>query len=431
MRTFIHIVILTLFTLVSSCSKPDETETNSSFIKMIDAEGDYLVRNSIQLDDGSIVIFSTGLENKLDAATYGNTPSIITKYSPNNKVVWQKEISNAVYKLWKGIKLANGNLFVCGFDSQIDSEKVGLLVLNEEGEELYETSFINQASSSFITGTQASIDALQLPNGNIAVLLTVISGANQPLTPRLMILDTQLNIIDNIVYAPGAFILNRSTFQHTFELDNYGNLFIIARCKNFTNDQTFYGPVIYKLSANDYLPEFRKLYTGETRFSPSNIAVSQAGNPVWAETGPKLSDSLFTSFFNLGDQEGFFIGDQIKVNELNVQNNELTTKVISGYPNYGFIKSIKKCTDGGFILIGACNITANLNVTSDFKLLLVKLDANLSQEWIRTPETFTSTVGWDVEETDYGYLVSATHINFSRNNQAYVIYFNKNGQLKN
>lgn len=423
--------MLFLISFFSACTKTDSSMDEGTFIKMIEADGDYLARNSDKLSDGSILVFCTGLEDKLNSAEYGDSPSFIVKYSSDRKLLWKKEIPNTVFKLWNGFQLSNGNIFVCGYNEEIDSELAGFLILDENGDVIKENSFINQHDQGFFQSNNTqSMDALELDNGTIAVVMGNISGSNQPLTPRLVIFDDELNILVDNKYQSGSIILNStSTYQIKLCQDNFGHLFFVARIGNNASASIKLNVVVYRLSIGDYTPDYRKVLFSDSLYNTTNLAFSSEGFPTWAHLGPNIADSLYEGFFNLGNQEMYYIGNTIIINQLDIENDSVRSVTVDGFPNYAYLRSIKRCSDGGYILVGSCNININLSVPSEFRILLVKLDANLKLEWLSTPVTLTSSVGWGVEETSTGFLLTGTHINFFRKKQPFLISLDKNGQL--
>lgn len=425
-----NFMLLVLLIVVSACSKTDTIYKDNTYIKLIEADGDYLARNSCKVSDGGTIVFCTGLENKLNVAEYGNSPSFIIKYDSENNLAWRKIIPNMVFKLWAGLELSNGNIFVAGYDETIDSELAGFIIFDKDGNQLFETSFINQSDVGFLTQRAPNIHALQLSNGNIAVVFSNITSVNQPLTPRLVIFDQQLNIIIDNRYPPGGIILSsNSIFQIKLFEDNFGDLFMIGRPGNSVNAVLKLNMVIYKFSSGNYMPQYRKVLTSDSTYSTSNLALTNDGKPVWVHMGPNKADSSSAGVLNIGDQEKYHIGKVIFINQLDMEYDTITTISFNRFPRYAFIKEIKKTSDGGFILAGSCNININLFNPSEVRLLLIKLDSELNIQWHRIPTTLTSVVGWDVEEIEQGYLVTGTHINLSQIRQPFLMSLDKNGKL--
>lgn len=429
MRIF-GIIFIVFSTVLFSCSKTDSGIQEDTYIKLIEAEGDYLARNSCRLNDGGTLVFCTGLENKLSVAEYGNSPSFIIKFDEDNNLVWRKTISNTVFKLWAGLELSNGNIFVAGYDEAIDSQLAGFLVFDKDGNQLFETSFINQSTNGILTQNSPNIDALELRNGNIAVVFSNISAVNQPLTPRLVIFDKELNILIDNKYAPGPIILSANSI-HQIKLfeDVFGNLFMIGRPGNNANATLKLNVIIYRFSSGSYVPQYRKVLTSDSLYSTSNLVLSNEGHPVWAHMGPNKADSASVGVFNIGDLEDYFIGKTIFINKLDIENDTIKTVRFNQFPRHAFLKTIKKTNDGGFILAGSCNININLLNPSEVRLLLIKVDSNLNIQWYKTPVTLTSLVGWDVLEVKEGYLITGTHINLSQTRQPFLMSLDKNGQL--
>ncbi len=57
-------------------------EMQSTSIKLLDTDTDYLARSIVSLPDGSVIMGSVGLEDENSGAGYGFRPSLMAKYNP-------------------------------------------------------------------------------------------------------------------------------------------------------------------------------------------------------------------------------------------------------------------------------------------------------------------------------------------------------------
>jgi hypothetical protein len=101
---------------------------------------------------------------------------------------------------------------------------------------------------------------------------------------------------------------------------------------------------------------------------------------------------------------------------------------LTGYPGYGVVKSIRKTSDGGYLLCGTVGNNGSSVSVSMTKMFICKLDADLNQIWSKTIETTYQAIGVDAVPTaDGGCLVAGNIKSFGNNNQMLMIHADANG----
>ncbi|MEZ5174293.1 MAG: hypothetical protein R2850_12490 [Bacteroidia bacterium] len=430
MNRLCFIFLFGLIVLNYSCKKDNSGEQANNLIKVVQTEEEYMTEKVFNGADGEIVMFCTSIEDRDIPDSYGKNPSLFVRISPEGDVIARIALPDIVFNLWTAVELRNGGYFIAGTGPVAKSEEIGCVIINSVGTVQSQYTFSNQSSLILsIDGPLSGVSALQLNDGRIILLNSALSGFNQPIVPRIHVFDENLNVLqDKLLYA-NSIVPNRHQFLMSVSADNNQDLLLIGRLANYTNDTIIHNEVILRVNSQNYEADYGVKLTDTLWRIPSEMTCSPGNDLIWAYAGPTAADTNYTTTFNFRNQERCSIGDKITINSLNTQTGIITKKSISGFPKKGFVRAIKACNDGGYILTGACNINANQKIASDYRILLIKTDASFNLEWMRIPETSNPCIAWDITESDYGYLLAVTQLNHRNNNQAAYFHFNKNGFL--
>lgn len=425
MRTRHPYILFLLLILISSCKKDEASISNQYFIKVLNTETDYFSQNIFQTPNGDIVVCSFSNEDVTNESEYGQYNSLISKYSSTGDFIWTKELPQSVHDLRKGILLQNGNMAFTGMDNSIGSQEVGIVITNSEGQVINDYSFFNQTTSSTLLTSNTTIDCVQLRNGNIAFILPELASASVPSANRLIIFDQSLNLLLDRTYLPDDIIPNTNNYQMSIIEDEVGNIFINGRIRGNSLDPILNAVFCLKLQTNSYDPiYFQEFFASELR-STSGICLSSENQPVWSSSGSTNSDLIF----NLRNQNTYFVGRNLSLWKSDGDSSNTIHKDITGFSRNAYIQTTKLTNDGGYISVGTCNINPNSNLSSDYKILLVKCDQNLNQQWLQVIDSSSPSLGFDVVETSTGYLICGAHYSIDALTKPLIINTDKNGTI--
>ena len=425
-----HIILISLLGLVA-CKKERLTSSQqeASFLKVMNLNDNYGARDVIELPDGSVLFTGVALFDNQSLFFTPSTqqPSIMAKYTANGILQWQIELPEAVQLMWHCILLTNGNIVVVGFNSEVDSEKAGIVIINQEGEVIKQTSFINELGlAGPALGSYNCVDVVELPNGNLALAL-VASFQTSSNYARLVIYDQFLGKVFDNRYDPDSIVAVRSLGQVSIQVDAAGDILIHGRdAQPGTNAEQYFAQTL-KINGGSYTAAYQQLFSNPTTATPSTFAQTNQGSIVWAAANASVEDTLFTKWFNMRNQDVYSVGSIISVWKTDGIEANTVKATFSGYPKYGYAAKVIKCSQGGYMLYGTCNINSNQLVPSEYQLMLVKISESLQVESMQFPKTSNPSVSGDIKETATGYLLSATHLSMGEQSRPILFKTDKNG----
>lgn len=416
--------ILILIGLHWSCQQEQPIQENGSFIRAIVKPAEFISRSIIAGTDGSYYLASVAKENE-DESLYGVNVPFLVKFNSDGTLLWEKNLSGVVHNLWKVIALDNGNLLAVGMDSLRASQHIGLQLLNSNGEEVKKLRFFNQTifgSASSITN--GKLDVIQLRNGHIALLfftLSVQSGNRETL--HLKVFDESLNELNDVLYNPDDVIEDTGpapNYSMMVEKEN-GEIIIYSNVASLGE----FSEYALTVRESDYQPiSFQRFF--ENNFNVANSIVLNKSNDVLLISAEFRLDQ--PPPINLRNQEKYEHSDDLYLRRLTA-NSLVST--ISGFPGRGFIAKIKPTPDGGFVAVGTCNILFENPNQSLFRPLVVKLNQDLSIQWVRSFDTQVPTIVNDIIPSNDGYYLAATFRSLEGISNSGIIKINLNGQLIN
>lgn len=426
---FSFLLILLLF----ACSKNEGENNSSSFFKVIESNGPYTSRNILELEDGSLIFASVASLNVNFSESYfpaPELPSIISKYNATGDLLWKLESPEIVHVIWHILKLKNGNIAVTGFNSDDNSSDIGILILSSEGEILKQNSYFN-ITNEFPVYLENPMNCIELSNGNLALVNTSSNIFSTYVAVRLVILNPELNMVYEKVYPSDSILQDLSPVQMGIKEDQLGNLLIHGRGMNNLFYDTLYNFAFsFKLRAGNYEALQSQSFVSDVDQSPSDFALSPSENMVWASSSSENANPNFNPWFNFRNQELFVIGNKTTVWMTDGDHANTRQTEFSNYPKNGYIRKVLACSSGGYILLGTCNINSNQDIASDYKIMMVKLNSSLEQQWISFPNKNSTGIAQDIIETSTGYIISGTHRSFGEENRPIIFKTDKNGKIK-
>lgn len=145
--------------------------------------------------------------------------------------------------------------------------------------------------------------------------------------------------------------------------------------------------------------------------------------------GWNSGNGIFVNYLN--NDRAQLISGKIGLNVFDMDGQLIDKKLITSFPKNGMINSIKQCSDGGYILCGTVNQENTVTLMSYTNMYILKLDANLNEQWSKTIETTYPSFGVEVLQTlDGGYLLSGYQRSFNKNYEMIAIKTDANGNIK-
>jgi hypothetical protein len=439
-----RIFAICLFVLCAwGCSKESNMEMQSTSIKLLDTDTDYLARSIVSLPDGSVIMGSVGLEDENSGAGYGFRPSLMAKYNPQGDLEWVIDLPQEVYVLWKCIVLDDGNILAVGLGDTPNSQYVGAAIIDKSGEVLHLESIFNSVSDVF--GTQlkdSSVDAIQAQGGNILLVMPHKIIVGELMNPRIIVLDKELSILQDIDYDIPEGLANYTLLELVIEQAINGDIFLSGRIYSTSNGSTNPFVGIIRLNDNLEIVDSKRFSSASTPFGTStifqdrrteiasNIAIDASGSPVFVASLRNPSDSIFETVFNLRGQDYFMRAPQLGLWHITNQDVEAPIKQVTGFPANAIIQKIKSTSDGGFIMVGTCGINTNQALPSQYRMLVFKTDPSLNVQWMVYPQMQFATLGADIIESANGYIVTATQHSLGEINKPFFFKLNQSGIIE-
>ncbi|MCT4625192.1 MAG: hypothetical protein N4A46_16330 [Schleiferiaceae bacterium] len=439
MRTTIILAFSLIHLSTNSCKKEqlNSYENANTFVKVFNTEERYFSKNVLELEDGSI--FLTALEAK----GYGNVPLFenarIAKYSPKGDFLWQKELPSTIANLWAAKVLSNNNILMAGLDKESNtwsfSHTLQILIMNPEGEIIHSKVLPYVYNYTGIGSTSMeAIDVAEMPDGNIALVHPTINfNQSQTVKIRLVLFSPELGSAVAKILEPDGIIANKDIMQPKINFDLNGEILIngFTNLTSSSNGAQYLEnrSLITKINGSDYTPVKQTIYNQVPNHSPSNFTFTNSNDIVWISGVHENTGSSHMRYFNLNDQERFISARQLQVWKINNENFSAERSIIDGFPKYGFINTLKRTQDGGYIGIGTCNINEDQLVPSQYRILIIKLNPDLSKQWTKVLNTDNSGQGVDITETNDGFLIAANYLSMDLNPKPVLIKVDKSGNL--
>lgn len=378
-----------------SCNKKTNSLRQTGFVRSISANFEACVKSSVELEDGNYVVVC---EDYLHTQ-----PGLMVKLDSKGGVLWKKNLSANNLIVWKIISLSHKGFVTIGL-SLSNSNAITACIYDLDGNLLAEKDI----SSSPYTIIYSTVEAIPLNNGNFAIAYSVTPVTSGKCT--LLITDSAFNKLHTrIIFLPDTSHVV-STIKGLCEHPD-GSIALTA----FTHRKVPSG-VSYMVE-RQCLWMVRTSLTGviqtnkilsDTTYSETPFGLAPHLDGLLSVSGRMLGfnnkNGAWVNYYGAGEN---FISGRITLNRCNASGDIIDRTEITDYPRNGLINSIRKTTDGGYILCGTVDQLSDVNLVSDTKVYLLKLNQNLSVAWSRIIQTTYPAVGTDIFETTKGdFLVS-------------------------
>jgi hypothetical protein len=420
-----YISLILLFGLLS-CRKEEVNIDNDYFIKVLDTPVSYYGQNAFQTIQGNIVLCSYSAEDLTSGDQYGIHPPIVAGYSSEGELEWTTEMPQIIHDLRKGIALDNGDLLFTGMDSTISSQQIGIVVTDSQGNIKTQHSFFNQTFDYSSLNSNTTIDCIQLNNGNIAMIVPQKASVDFTAAHRLLVFDSQLNVQLDRTYSDEEMIPNARHHQMSISESWNGELCVVGKIAWPIVSPEAKRAYVLKLEASNYDPISYVQFASSAFYTPSTHAQTVDQKAVWASS----SNANVDASFNLRNQNDYYYGREITIWSSEGDSASTDTRGFTDFPKNAYIQSTRSTSDGGFILVGTCDINSNPTLASAYKILVIKVDQNLNKEWQEILNLSSPSLGFDGVETSAGYLICGAHLAIDDMTHPMIIQTNKNGKIQ-
>lgn len=419
---YIALFAMAGFTL--SCSDPLEAPTDNVFVKTFDLGESAVTANAFQLDDGSVILMGWFL-----------LTADILRIDPGGGIVWREVLPNSIDHTRSVIPLSNGNIFVSGFGLEsginYNHKEFSLMVYSPEGAVLRSAIFANNGSNMPSFDRTLNLYAKELSTGDVAVAMLHVASNSQIERVRLMCFDKDLNPTFDRIYLPDGIVPNLPVRQLSLDEDREGNLLIQGGIFQNLPVEGLVQPFAFvmKLDRENYDPVYFETYGDDWLTIPSTVAASTDGAAVWAYAGPSETNTSTAERFFHVPHFNHSLGTEITVLKTAGPEVEPQKVSIKGFPGFATAQHLRACSDGGYLLSGTCNFQRNTLISTDYRILVIKLDKDLRQEWMHIPNTYTGAFLNDASEIPGGFLVSATIHGPDGNGRSLIYKLDRNGNM--
>ena len=372
------LVLACCIAFLASCKKEDSTQGHDGMVKTIDSVSMDTQIGLIPLDDGNFVIVSDSQLVKLD---------------DRGNIVWRKPITEisgkraAVAEPGTGFVLFGlpvnpptpASFYACRYDTDGN---------------LLETKQVNINFPANYAEQPVSI--IRLANGGFAIAM----ASSFTWFTYLKIFDHDFNLVYSRVFTlPAGYY----TFlvQHICELPG-GDIAISAT----VNNSNFYNSWINAafLLTNPDGSMKSLVIRGDTILSYEAHAVSPFEGGFFAVSSTKTGWLSFEGTF-VNYYGGTQIAGRMQIDLFNSEGQFTGSRQMTGYSGYGVIHSIRKTSDGGYLLCGTVGNNGSSFSVSMTKMYVCRLDAGLNEIWSKTFGTTYQAIGVDAFPNPDGSLL--------------------------
>jgi hypothetical protein len=409
-----------------ACQK-DTIESKTGFVSIVESELDYTTRNCLQLSDGNYLVCGSSVNYPAGNTAFGNSYSMMAKFSQSGDLIWQKKLPITLYDLWKSISLPGGGFILTGLDNLPENTNITIAEYNNDGGLVKTNQLLNYTKTNGASKNQVDICALS--NGNIAMVLVGINPGVVGSSPRIILFDQDLNIISDKIYSSMFSPIKNYEMQRITEGNN-GTLYICGRTQEFSAwSWTFLMGVNATTLEQGF---FTERMGGDTNSYPSPFIIGDAGHVIIPSAEQFNAGIYFNEsnyFYNHLD-EYFSIGKTVTATETDGLGNFIGRHRYSGFSGNASVTGITRAKDGGYLLVGTCGIITDAVINSSFQILLIKTDARFNQEWMKQINTTYPAIAVDVKSTgDGGFLIGAYEKSFNKNYKMMLVKTDANGNM--
>ncbi|MDX2190601.1 MAG: hypothetical protein SFY32_12125 [Bacteroidota bacterium] len=381
--------------LLNTCQKSNiNPDLSKGFIKYYGgAGGDIANEVQITSDGGYIIVGTSG------SFSNGNSDIYVVKTDKSGNTIWAKNYGGFGADSGKSIKeTPDGNYIVAGglVVSVAGTSKIlnqiYLLKINQSGDTIWTRKF------GYLQNETIAYDIKIAPDGGYLVGASVYyTNAVNGFTRKLYYL--KVNEFGNLAQSLNplgteglaSYISSVLPGAIEGEVDFLATSGLINEVSAGSAESKVYSPIVGKLNKDGNLSQTldklspnvnipQALFTGQMKRTPDGGYIV-CGTGINSETG--AFEAFLVKLNSNKDKEGDYIGYS---NGFNAVGN-----------------SVDITSDGGYIITGTIESTNN----SGFEIMLIKVDSEGNQQWIKTFGGAADDVGTSVLQTkDGGYIIS-------------------------
>lgn len=415
MKYFTILICFSALIILNACDKKESLPGKTTFTKTVYSDSDMALVRSLELSDGGFLLIGRDLLER--------SAGKIAKLTSDGKFVWEKELSSDNRVLWDAIKLSNDGFATIGYTMGASPNLI-VCMYNNEGN-LVSTKNISIPFTTGATINSATpFQIIQLKNGNF-----VIAGSDGIITFNgyMIITDISFNVLHTRTFLNGGGF---SGFYIRGICEMPDSSIALTASGLFVANPSLLRTFTYLLRTRLNGTQKSMTILNDTMYSqtPNCLIEHKAGilSITGRMKGWNNDDGLFVNYLN--NDKAQLISGKIRFNRFDINGQFIDKKEISSYPKNGMIHTIKPTSDGGYILCGTVNQENTVTLVSYTNIYVLKIDANLNEQWSKSINTTYPSFGVDILPTnDGGYLVSGYQRSFNKNYGMIAIKTDANG----
>lgn len=388
-----YTLLILLACSFAACRKNMQSPVHDVFVKFYPTDSSNKVAGAFQLSNGNYLSYGFGPN------IYSAPLLIVT--DPNGNFLFDKKL-NAQFAVLKIKPLTDGNILVAGINPLV-SKMVSVWKMSPELDSIFSYSY----TAGGVTATQDNTPDFVEFDGGFAITgyarpsnyaipyLLQIDPAGQ--NPKLVYFDT----------------LYPQTNVKPIGITRYKDGFTIAGTIN-SHGFTYGGKFVLRLDADCKVMWDTTMFDTTGEIDVAGIAGDNVTNTSVICGAYYLAASAGTLFAQSIDAEG-------------VADSNIFYK---DYENRARFRDIAQTSDGGYILAGTANMYGDNDLVSYSSVYLLKVDANLKEEWSKQFHSTKPATGVSAVQTaDGGYLIGSYEHTASYKFTMMLIKTNANGDI--
>jgi len=389
--------------ILTSCKKHDTAKVKDGFVKTVDSLKMDEQIGMITLDDGTFVIISNSQLINLD---------------DKGKVAWRKPITEIKYVLAAASEPGSGFILIGDPVNPPTANSMYACRYLSNGN-LLEKKQVNLNYPAGATQPPACI--IRLAYGGFAVAMS----SNYSNVSYLKILDHDFNLkYSRVILSPvkdgGVQV------QHMCEMPN-GDIAISIIVGKANTTDIWLNAAIYLTKPDGTIKSISILGDSVSNHVAHVLSTCEGGFFAASSTKTSWLDNTgsFVSYYGIATSQ---LAGTMQIERFNSDGQYTGNQLLSGYNGYGVIKSIRRTSDGGYLLCGSVGNNGSSLSVSDVRVFVCRLDPGLNQIWSKTLETTYSTIGIDAFQTpDGGCLITGNINSFDKKDRMILIKTDANG----
>lgn len=368
--------------VVSGCKKSETPD--SAFVTTLVSDTSMAAVSAFETADKGVIVIGRSFDN--------TSLGTMFKVNMEGDEVWRKKLSNDNLHFWKAIPIAGNQFITVGYPN-VFNPAMFICKYNQDGELL--NTFIDtlpESSSQF-----SYSDFKQLQNGNYVFCLTnIVLGY-----AFVIITDPNFNTISTHKYESNTTEYFGCFIRGIHEIDANKIAFTATTSKMNTNKLRS-NLMVFTCDAKG--KELSRNMLVDSNYTETPSYLGSNGNELFAVTsrmkGWNDGHGLFVDY--LGNPNAQFVSGELQFVRFNTNGDYLGRKTFNGYPGNGFINSVHKTNDGGFLMCGTVNQNNYQTLAANTQCYILKLNANYEAEWSKAFNTTYPSLGIECLELSTG-----------------------------